>query len=44
MAAPSFHPGSLVEERFDLLELGLEHALDVLTLGIQLGGDLGLQC
>ena len=43
VAAPSFSPGTLVEQGFDLLQLSLEHALDVLSLAIKLGGHLGLQ-
>jgi hypothetical protein len=43
VAAPSFHPGTLVEKGLNLLQLSLKHALDVLALIVQLCSDLGLQ-
>lgn len=43
VAAPSFSAGTLGEQCFDLLQLSLEHALDVMALVVDLGGDLSLQ-
>jgi len=43
VAEPSLGPGTLGEEGFDLLELRLEHSLDMLPLLVDLTGHLGLE-
>ena len=43
VAEPSLSAWALGKERFDLLQLGLEHPLNVLALLIDLCGHLGVQ-